>query len=569
VALVLGVLVSAAMVAGYFAVQRAERNAKSDMREFIIGLAPTFAQELKALGHGGLPSDCAPDDPLYLRMIESQKSWLSLNPAISDVYSWRLLPGNRLTFMVDSETDYDGDGKFGSERERGTPVGEIYENTATAIQLAAFEGNVVLDETVQVDKWGRWISAFAPLRDEHGRVEACVGLDFSARNWEARIWDARLAVNASMTAIVLFFQALGLLFGWWKLTAKSDAERTALSAQYKEDLGKTVAARTRDLARQNSEFEAEILERARVQDALTDAQEKLIAASRQAGMAEVAASVLHNVGNVLNSANVSVQMIVQTLASSRVSRFVDAGKLLEKNSTNLAEFSATPQGKALPDYIGKLAMHAVEEHQHVLGEAKRVSEHLEHIRTIVSRQQGIARSGGRRELVELSMLVEQALSLGENALGSARVQIVREFSTVSAAMLDKHLALQVLVNLIRNAYHAVLASDQSDKTITLRIEGRPSRMVRVSVEDNGIGISGENMTKLFSFGFTTKSDGNGFGLHHSASTAHQMGGSLSVVSMGEGKGAAFLLDLPLDRCAQNETSEVAMPDTRSMAKSAA
>ncbi len=67
------------------------------------------------------------------------------------------------------------------------------------------------------------------------------------------------------------------------------------------------------------------------------------------------------------------------------------------------------------------------------------------------------------------------------------------------------------------------------------------------VIDNGVGISAENLTRIFNHGFTTKKDGHGFGLHSGALAAKEMGGALTAHSDGEGKGARFALELPMRR----------------------
>ena len=73
----------------------------------------------------------------------------------------------------------------------------------------------------------------------------------------------------------------------------------------------------------------------------------------------------------------------------------------------------------------------------------------------------------------------------------------------------------------------------------------------VRVEDNGVGIPPENLTRIFSHGFTTRPHGHGFGLHIGALNAREMGGSLSVASEGTGCGATFTLILPMNSPAQN------------------
>ena len=124
------------------------------------------------------------------------------------------------------------------------------------------------------------------------------------------------------------------------------------------------------------------------------------------------------------------------------------------------------------------------------------------------------------------------------------VPVQREFDTVPPILVDKHKVLQILVNLVRNARHACLASDAREKRVVVRV-GSHDGGVRIAVTDNGIGIAPEHMTRIFSHGFTTKRDGHGFGLHSGALAARELGGALRAASDGSGKGATFTLDLPL------------------------
>jgi len=141
--------------------------------------------------------------------------------------------------------------------------------------------------------------------------------------------------------------------------------------------------------------------------------------------------------------------------------------------------------------------------------------------------------------------VEDALQMNAAALSRHGILVVREYEEVPMISVDKHKILQILVNLIRNAKYAIDAAAKREKRVTICIHMNERKMVSLSVSDNGIGISPENLTKIFSHGFTTKRDGHGFGLHSGALAAKEMGGSLSAHSEGPGKGATFVLELPL------------------------
>ena len=132
-----------------------------------------------------------------------------------------------------------------------------------------------------------------------------------------------------------------------------------------------------------------------------------------------------------------------------------------------------------------------------------------------------------------------------------RILVDRQFSSVPLVRVDRHKVLQILINLLRNAKYALDESKRPDKRITISVSVSDDRSVRIVVTDNGIGISRENLTRVFVHGFTTRKEGHGFGLHSGALAAHAMGGSLSVASAGIGHGAAFTLELPIAPSAPN------------------
>ncbi len=178
-----------------------------------------------------------------------------------------------------------------------------------------------------------------------------------------------------------------------------------------------------------------------------------------------------------------------------------------------------------------------------LDELASLRDNLEHIKDTVAMQQSYAKLCGVTETIAVVDLVEDSLRLNAGAFVRHGVTLLREFSEVPPITVDKHKVLQILVNLVRNAKYACDESGRTDKLITLRIEASAPG-VRISVIDNGVGIPAENMSRLFTHGFTTRVDGHGFGLHSGALAAQELGGSLRVVSDGPGRGAAFILDLP-------------------------
>jgi two-component system, NtrC family, sensor kinase len=141
--------------------------------------------------------------------------------------------------------------------------------------------------------------------------------------------------------------------------------------------------------------------------------------------------------------------------------------------------------------------------------------------------------------------MEDALQMNAAALSRHGIMVSRSYAETPLIAVDKHKILQIFVNLIRNAKYAIDAAARRDKRIDITITLRNETHVAITVKDNGIGIDPDNLTRIFSHGFTTKKDGHGFGLHSGALAAKEMGGSLSAFSEGPGTGAAFTLELPL------------------------
>ena len=288
----------------------------------------------------------------------------------------------------------------------------------------------------------------------------------------------------------------------------------------------------------------DLTERKKAQAKLEETQKELVHASRQAGMAEVATGVLHNVGNVLNSVNVSGQTALDLAKKFRLDPLEKVAALLETGREQAGFLSKDPKGQKLPEYLSQLSSQLVTERGNIQNELKSLLESIEHTKDIVAMQQAYARTGGLRDSLVPADLVEDAIRLNAGALTRHEVTLVRAFEPTQKISVDRTRILQVLINLIRNAKYACDEAETSEKVLTIGIA--PSDFgVRITVSDTGVGIPKENLTKIFAYGFTTRKDGHGFGLHSSALAAKEMGGDLSVMSEGPGKGASFRLDLPL------------------------
>ncbi len=297
------------------------------------------------------------------------------------------------------------------------------------------------------------------------------------------------------------------------------------------------------LNRMTAELEHREHERKLAGQQVEDMQRELLAVSRMAGMAEIATNVLHNVGNVLNSLNVSVSMIDEQVRQSRVASLAKSIELFDGFAGGLPAFLATPKGQLLPGFLTTVSKRLVEDNSTLLRELASVSRNVEHIKAIVAMQQSYARPSGLSEPVVVADLIDDALRMGQASFAKHGIEVVREFEACEPLTTDRHKLLQILINLISNARHALKESHHPTPRLIVRVSPTTAG-VAIEVADNGVGIPAENLAKIFQHGFTTKTGGHGFGLHASANAARELGGSLDVTSAGDGAGATFVLDLP-------------------------
>lgn len=292
----------------------------------------------------------------------------------------------------------------------------------------------------------------------------------------------------------------------------------------------------------------DITERKQAEAELAELNRRLLETSRRAGMAEVATNVLHNVGNVLNSVNVTTTLIHDGMRDSKVASLDRVVTLLEEHQQDPGGFfSSHAKGVQLTQYLRQLSTHLLSEQAAMLTDLKSLTRNVEHIKGIVARQQDHRGAAGVRETVLMATLVEEACALCTPPGTPGPVAIVREFAPMPLVPLDQHQVLQILVNLLRNALQSVerAGAGETGAGVVIRTEWDGAEWIRVQVSDTGVGIAPENLTRIFAHGFTTKPGGHGFGLHSSALAARAMGGSLRAESAGPGFGATFTLELPV------------------------
>lgn len=275
--------------------------------------------------------------------------------------------------------------------------------------------------------------------------------------------------------------------------------------------------------------------------------QKLVDMSRLSGMSEIATSVLHNIGNVLNSVNVSVSIIHDVIKASDTPKLIKLSELIKNDIKHESDYLTNhPKGKLIPEYIENLSKNLYIDHKRIGGEIENLNVNIQHIKDIVLMQKDISGISGLSEIVSLSDIIETAITLGCGLADRININILQKYDHSRDININKSKLLQILVNLIRNAKDA-LHADNGNMNKEIIIETKKSsdnKFIEIIVKDNGLGILPANMNKIFSMGFTNKINGHGFGLHSSALAAQEIGGSLGVESEGAGKGATFILRVP-------------------------
>lgn len=341
---------------------------------------------------------------------------------------------------------------------------------------------------------------------------------------------------------------LGALFDEFNAMLEhiQDGDRQLQAAH--DQLEQRVEQRTRELSETNAELSKEIAERRRTERQLADVHRQLVETGRRAGMAEIATGVLHNVGNVLNSVNVSATLVADRLRCSKIVDLTRALDLFHEHADDLGRFlTEDSQGRQLPAFLQLVATHLDREHTAMLKELQSLTRHVDHIKTIVATQQSYAGVAGVVEAVSLAELLDDALNLSTASLEKNNIEVVRQYEDLPEVAVEQQKVLQILVNIVTNAKDALVEGGEGCRRLiaSIRLQGGIDEpKVLIEVRDNGVGISPEDITRIFSHGFTTKQHGHGFGLHSSANAAKELGGKLTASSDGVGHGALFTLELP-------------------------
>lgn len=354
-----------------------------------------------------------------------------------------------------------------------------------------------------------------------GEQEAALGLNITPPFWKTT-----------------WFYILSGLFIAGLITAGYHARVYTISERNKR-LEKEVARQTSELSGKNSEL---IL----VLKDLKQTRNELVEKAHKAGMADLATSVLHNVGNILNSVNVSASHITDIINESQLKNLQKANRLLREKRDNIDHFiQVDPKGKKLLDYYLELEEPIRKEHEQLTEQNQRLTEKINLIIDVVLAQQNYSKAGRLKETVSLQQMVEDTITLQASSFENHNLTIIKDYQPVAGVEVERSKLVHILVNLLKNAKESIQEQNPDKKLITISIrEDTVNSTVCLSISDTGTGIKKDQRSEIFTHGFTTKNTGHGFGLHSCANYMKEMGGKISVESEGRGKGATFTLWLP-------------------------
>ncbi len=288
----------------------------------------------------------------------------------------------------------------------------------------------------------------------------------------------------------------------------------------------------------------DITDRKKAEEALAATQKELIESAHQAGMADIATDTLHNVGNILNSVKTSSQIINDVIKSSSLSGLKKAGSMLRDNMDDIESFITNdPKAEKLLQYYLKLEDEFTKEHDTVLDHVERLDEKVKSIEDVIKAQQSYAGTSALTELLDLSEIIEDAIIMQSGEFEQSSIRVEKKFQDVQKVNVQKNKFIHVIVNLIQNARDALSTTHEKKRALTFAIHDNDDAIF-VNIMDTGSGIDRENLEKIFSHGFSTKKDGQGYGLHSSANYMNEMGGRMWAESDGIEKGATLILRFP-------------------------
>lgn len=376
---------------------------------------------------------------------------------------------------------------------------------------------------------GRRFARYTKLQPGHYRFLVKAANSDGVWNHDGAVLSFDLAPHFMQTNLFKSLCVLTLMI----LAISTHLIRLSRHRRNEEYLSRRILESTNELTATNEE--------------LVKANRQLAENARQAGMAEIATEVLHNIGNVMNSANTSANMMVKIVnedLNNRAVHYLD--QLVRENQHHLGQWLDTdPKGlKVLPS-LHQLCPILSESREAFFEESRIFASQLEHIREIVSAQSRLGDPLHVEDYFEIEAAVKSVIKMQGPIIRGIKLSVVNLMDRDIFLKASKSDFFQVMTNLLKNACEA-LHSSETDEAWEIQVRlYTAANMACIDVIDNGCGMDQATMDHLFQHGFTTKNTGHGFGLHYCRKAVQQMGGNLEAFSLGFGQGATMTLRAPI------------------------
>lgn len=381
--------------------------------------------------------------------------------------------------------------------------------------------------------------AYSILEDSHGEPVLIFRLEMPREITRQGLIAARIATACGLFGGLVTLFVVGCAIQYRLIRPLQQIVSHAVQVGRRDDLKARLRIQRKD------EIGSLAAELDRMVEQIAASRQKVLETAHRAGMAEIASDVLHNVGNAMNSINCAVEFLDERLQASRIPHLERATKLLREQAPRAADFfGQDPRGQKLIDYLVDLSQTLEAELQDNQADVARLQLTVRHIGDAIASQQQHAERTDFRQDVNLAELIRDALQLNEEVIEEAHVEVEVRVPALPDVQLNRSKMLQILVNLIRNAVQAMRSDTVENRQLQISAQLLDDGTLDLSVSDTGPGFDAAIQSQLFTYGFTTKPEGHGCGLHYCANALNEVGGSIVAHSAGAGLGATFRIRVP-------------------------
>ena len=291
-------------------------------------------------------------------------------------------------------------------------------------------------------------------------------------------------------------------------------------------------------------------------------RQEAVAQAFAQGRLEIVDTILHNIGNAINSVTVGIDTVYNMLSDDLLSaRLTALAEAMQHHEDNLSDYIENdPQGQKVLPFLLTLSEDFKTADQALRQTVERIRDRTRHIVDIIRTQNSYQGANRARKDINLEDAISDAIKIMQESIDKRQIQVEIDFdNTPEEIRIQESQFHQMLVNLIKNSIEAI---DEFTKTGTLteapRIQIRAhcdDDFLNIDIKDNGIGIDPKDINRIFSAGYTTKEHGSGLGLHSSANFVISSGGKIESCSDGEGKGATVRIMLKHSAIQTSTTKE--------------